>query len=147
MGVKVKKYKGSWYVFINHNGHRKAKCIGSREAAERFRREIEARMALGDFGLLTEQPPPTLHEYATSWIKNYAKVECKKNTWESYERESPALSAAFGKLSLPDITRARVKTFLAEKVAEETHSRNTIRLMIAPLRAIMNHAIEDELLD
>jgi integrase len=40
-----------------------------------------------------------------------------------------------------------VKAFLAEKVAGEKHSRNTIRLMIAPLRAILNHAIEDELID
>jgi hypothetical protein len=30
MGVKAKKYKGRWYVIINHNGHRKAKSVGSR---------------------------------------------------------------------------------------------------------------------
>ena len=148
MGVKAKKYKGRWYVFINHHGHRKAKCVGSRQAAERVKREIEARIALGDLRLLSDQPPPTLEEYAAEWIKHYAKVECKRNTWESYDRNLRLyILPGFGKLRLPDITRAKVKAFLAEKVAEEKHSRNTIRLMIAPLRAILNHAIEDELID
>jgi integrase len=148
MGVKAKKYKGRWYVFINHQGKRKAKSVGSRHAAEKVKREIEARIALGDFRLLNDQPPPTLEEYAAEWIQHYAKVECKKNTWESYDRNLRLyILPGFGKLRLPDITRAKVKAFLAEKVAGEKHSRNTIRLMIAPLRAILNHAIEDELID
>ena len=29
MGVKVRQKGGKWYVFINHQGQRKAKCIGS----------------------------------------------------------------------------------------------------------------------
>ena len=148
MGVKIKKYKGTWYVFINHHGNRKAKCVGSRQAAEKVKREIEARMALGDLRLLTDQPVPTLEEYAAQWIKNYAKVECKTNTWESYNRSLRLyILPAFGRFHLPEITRARMKAFLAEKVAEQRHSGNTIRLMIAPLRSILNHAIEDELID
>jgi len=148
MGVKAKKYKGAWYVFINHDGRRKAKCVGSRQAAEKVKQEIEARIALGDFRLLSDQPPPTFEEYAADWVKQYAKVECKQNTWESYERNLRLhIFPTFGKLRLPDITRARVKEFLADQVAQEKHSRNTIRLMIAPLRAILNHAIEDDLID
>ena len=52
MGVKIKKYKGTWYVFIDHQGHRKAKKTGTRQAAEAVKREIEARLALGDLGFL-----------------------------------------------------------------------------------------------
>jgi hypothetical protein len=44
MGVKVKKYKGSWYVFIDYHGQRKSKKVGSREAAEKVKRGIEADM-------------------------------------------------------------------------------------------------------
>ena len=148
MGVKAKKYKGAWYVFINHQGRRKAKRVGSRQAAEKVKQEIEARIALGDFRLLSDQPPPTFEEYAADWMKQYAKVECKQNTWESYERNLRLyILPTFGTLRLPDITRTRVKEFLAERVAQERHSRNTIRLMIAPLRAILNHAIEDDLIE
>jgi hypothetical protein len=28
MGVKIRQKDGKWYVFINHHGRRKAKCIG-----------------------------------------------------------------------------------------------------------------------
>ena len=35
MGVKVRERKpGEWWVFVNHKGRRKAKEVGSREAAE-----------------------------------------------------------------------------------------------------------------
>ena len=43
MGVKVKKRNGAWWVFINYHGRRKAKKVGTREAAERVKRELEAR--------------------------------------------------------------------------------------------------------
>jgi hypothetical protein len=27
MGVSIRKKAGKWFVFVNHNGRRKAKCI------------------------------------------------------------------------------------------------------------------------
>jgi len=49
MGVKVRKPKGhtAWCVVIDHDGQRKSKSVGTREAAERVKREIEARLAMG----------------------------------------------------------------------------------------------------
>lgn len=49
MGVKVRKPRGhtSWCVVIDHQGQRKTKAVGSREAAERVKREVEARLADG----------------------------------------------------------------------------------------------------
>ena len=64
MGVKVKKYKGSWYVFIDYHGQRKSKKVGSREAAEKVKRGIEARLALGDFGILREKECTSFAEYS-----------------------------------------------------------------------------------
>jgi len=74
MGVKVRKHKGIWYVFIDHLGRRKAKKVGSREAAEKVRREIEARLALGDLGFMNKetQRPPTFAEYADTWLKYHS---------------------------------------------------------------------------
>jgi len=67
MGVKIKKRGGRWYVFVNFRGHRKAKCVGvSKGLAEQVRRELEARLALGDCGFLTEgeKQGKTFAEYA-----------------------------------------------------------------------------------
>lgn len=33
MGMKVRQKDGKWYVFINHYGRRKAKCVGDSKRA------------------------------------------------------------------------------------------------------------------
>ena len=54
MGVKIKKRGSKWYVYVNYHGRRKNRCVGTREAAEKVRREIEARLALGDAAFLND---------------------------------------------------------------------------------------------
>ncbi len=34
MGVKIRQKDGKWYVLINHDGKRKAKCVGDSKRAE-----------------------------------------------------------------------------------------------------------------
>src|SRR5262245_32698885 len=55
MAVKVKQHKGKWWVFIDHKGKRKAKCVGSKQAAETAAKKIEARLLLGNPPLTEEQ--------------------------------------------------------------------------------------------
>jgi hypothetical protein len=58
MGVKVRHKDGKWYVFINHQGKRKAKCVGdSKRAAEEVKRKLEAKLTLGEVGMLDAAPP------------------------------------------------------------------------------------------
>ena len=122
--------------------------MGTREAAEKVKRQIEARIALGDFGFLEERKDSTLTEYAERWLEHYARVECKQSTQESYRRNLRIqVLPVFGSTSLREIARDRIKAFIAEKLLTGRFSRNTIRLMLAPLREILNHAIEDGLLD
>jgi hypothetical protein len=63
MGVKVRQKDGKWYVFINHNGQRKAKCVGDKRAAEEVRRKLEAKLTLGEFKLEEKAPLPTCSAY------------------------------------------------------------------------------------
>jgi site-specific recombinase XerD len=50
MGVKVKERDGAWWIFINHQGKRKAKRIGVREPGKRAARaaaeKIQAKLDL-----------------------------------------------------------------------------------------------------
>ncbi len=66
MAVKVKQHKGAWWVFIDHKGKRKAKRVGSKQAAEAAARKIEAALTLGTFSLAEEEKPkvPFFAEYA-----------------------------------------------------------------------------------
>lgn len=88
MGVTVRKKNGKWFVFINYNGQRKAKCVGdSKAAAEHVKRILEARLALGDLGIFEEPDSqmPTFDTYADKWLKECAAVENKQSTAKGYK--------------------------------------------------------------
>ncbi|MBZ5565896.1 MAG: site-specific integrase [Acidobacteriia bacterium] len=150
MGVKVRRPGGhsSWCVVIDHQGERKTIAVGSRPAAERVKQEVEARLALGGMALLQpEKPPrPTLTEYATEWLKN-VEHERKPSTAGFYGQFLRLyVLPRFGEFQLDDIKREDVKRFISDLRARD-FAKNTIRLAVSTLRAVLNVAIEDELSD
>ena len=159
MSVKIKKRGSKWYVYVNFHGRRKNRAVGTREAAEKVRRELEARLALGDATFLSasQQKVPTFQMYAEQWLRTYADVHCKPSTRRSYEQLLRVhVTARFGSKLLTDMRREDVKRFLAE-LSQSTHevngtpalkfSRNTLRLILCALRAVLNAAVEDALID
>ena len=159
MGVKLRKRAGKWYVFVDYRGKRKAKCIGTRRAAEEVRRQLEARLALGDVGFLADsgKPVPTFKNYAEGWLDTYAEVECKASTKRSYEQLLRVhVTPHFGEKKITEIKREDVKRFLSE-LSQSTRevdgspipkfSKNTLRLIMCSLRTVLNAAIEDGLIE
>jgi hypothetical protein len=63
---------GKWYVFVNYHGRRKAKCVGSsRLIAEQVKRQLEAKLALGDLGFLSDSPEePTFGTFAEELVED-----------------------------------------------------------------------------
>jgi integrase len=78
VGVKVReKVKGSgeWWLFIDHHGKRKSKKIGSKKVAHEAAKALEAKLALGDLGVLDEETKtPLFKEYAELWLHTYIKA-------------------------------------------------------------------------
>ncbi len=145
MGVRVRKKDGKWYVFITHKGKRKAKKIGDRKTAEEVARRVRAKLAAGTFAL--EQQGPTLKEQAERWLATYARVHCEESTVENYELAlRKHILPVLGQKRLRDITRQDLQTLVADKVNAGL-SRPYIRGIIAPLRELLNHAVEDALID
>ena len=70
MGVKVKEWKGAWWLFINHNGRRKAKRVGvgdgGKKAARHAAVQTQARLALGEHGTLEDAGTVSLEQYAAT---------------------------------------------------------------------------------
>jgi integrase len=145
MGVKIRKRGGKWYVFVNYHGRRKAKCVGaSRELAEKVRRQLEAKLALGDLALFDSkgEKTQTFGSYADKWLKSYARVECKTSTAEGYEGViEQYLRPRFGNRALDQIERDDIKAMINELIAKEL-SRNTVRNALCVIRGIFNEAIE-----
>jgi integrase len=152
MGVKIRKRRGKWYVFVNYHGRRKAKCVGSsRGTAEQVRRQLELKLANGDVGIFADgddqDQVPTFGVYADSWLKGYARQECKTSTADCYEGVlRQYLRPRFATTRLDEVKRDDVKAMIEALVADEL-SRNTIRNAICVIRGIFNHAIEDGILE
>jgi len=86
VGVKVRKRNSKWYVVIDFHGRRKSKCVGTREAAEKVKREIESRLTLGDLGVFAQpKKAETFRAYAERWLKTEALQRCKISTVDFYE--------------------------------------------------------------
>ena len=149
MGVKLKKHKGKWYLFIDYNGKRKAKCLGTdRKLAESIKRQVEVKLVLGDLGVLgaEEQNRSTFGAYADAWMKDYARLECKTSTADGYEGVlRQYLRPRFASKRLDEITRDEIKVMINELVAKNL-ARNTIRNALCVIRGMFNQAIESGLL-
>jgi len=149
MGVKIRKRGGKWYVFVNCHGRRKAKCVGSnREVAEQVRRQLEAKLALGDLAVFGDgEEHQTFGSYADKWLKDYARVECKTSTADGYEGVvEQYLRPRFGNRALDQIKRDDIKAMINELVAKDL-SRNTVRNALCVIRGIFNDAIEDGIIE
>ena len=147
MGVKVRLRGEKWYVVIDCHGGRKSKCVGAREAAEKVKRELEARLALGDLGIFREpQKAEALQAYAERWLETDAPRECKSSTVDFYrDYQKRYVRCRFGPVEITKITRDAVKDFIAD-LGRKGLARNTIRLAVASLRVILSAAVEDGLI-
>ncbi|MGA3208198.1 MAG: tyrosine-type recombinase/integrase [Syntrophales bacterium] len=167
MGVKVKeKVEGSdvWWIFINHRGKRKAKKIGNdKRAAFEIARKIEARLTLGDMGLLDKEKEksPAFKEYADRWISITVPATCKPSTMSSYEEILRVhVLPVFGSLPVSEINRLFIKEFLMKKKKESRtfkvngkerkingYSGSTLQHIKNAISGILNLAVDDAVIN
>src|SRR5262249_5993938 len=76
---------GKWWVFIDYNGKRKAKCVGDKRTAKVVAQKIEAKLALGDFGVMEEKERRPFDVYFRDWLETYVRANCKPSTYACYE--------------------------------------------------------------
>jgi hypothetical protein len=124
-------------------GQRKSKCVGDKRTAEKVAKLIEARLALGDLGILDEGTRRPFDDYYNRWLDSYVKAHCKDATYVVYETGFRLyLEPAFGKRDIGEITREDVKR-LAYSMLAQGKSRTYVKGTLAPLVEMFNHAIED----
>jgi integrase len=88
MGVKVREKplgSGIFWVFINHQGKRKSKKIGTdKKQAHEIAEKIKAKLVLGELNIeKTEAPCPAFKEYAELWLS--LPHDWKEATGEQYK--------------------------------------------------------------
>jgi len=146
MGVKLKQKDGAWWLFINHNGLRKAKKIGSdKRRALDVKKKVEAKLALGEFSL-DEKKVPTFGEYASRWIATVVPATCKASSLKDYQSIlARHVLPVFAKKPIDAINRLMVKEFLMEK-GNEGFSASTLNHLKNCISGILNLAVDDEII-
>jgi integrase len=152
MGVKVREKdegSGEWWLFINHNGKRKAKKIGrDKRTALEAAKQIWAKLVLGDVGLLdaSSTKQPSFEEYAKYWLEDYIKPLRRLSTYERYgdilERH---VFPTFGKKPINEIKRSEIRNLILKK-SKAGLSRSMICLIRDVMSGTMGYAVEDELI-
>src|SRR5215831_2714945 len=149
MGVKVREWKGAWWIFINHHGSRQAKRIGTgasgKKAAHQVSQQIQARLALGQAAFDSHRAGVTIDSYAQTFLQRIEQTR-KHTTYAEYRKILDRdILPVFRGLDLQDITREKVKG-LATTCLRRGQSPKTVQKIIGCLSSLFSHGIEDELL-
>ena len=148
MGVRVRQKDGVWYIFVNHKGKRKAKRVGTdKKVAQAAAKEIQRRLACGDYQFEEKASnSPTLRDYGERWL-GYIEATRKPNTHRLYrDALQRDIFPMLGKKTLAEVTRTDIKDLIAKKLGEGL-APATVELTLATLRGLLNHALEDGLID
>jgi integrase len=152
MGVKVRerpKGSGIHWVFIDHQGQRKAKKIGKdKKLANDIAKKIQARFTLGDFDLLEndENAQPTFEEYANYWLEDYIKPLRRLSTYERYrDILKRHVFPVFGQIKIDEIKRVEIRNLFLKK-SKAGLSRSMICLIRDVMSGPMGYAVEEELI-
>jgi len=171
MSARAKLKDGLWYCIEYRDGERHLESFGRGVRAEKLAQEaadaINAQRVLERQGKLRTSSGMRLATYAEEWQRTIIEPHRATGTIRNYRQLlDDHLLPELGALALSDIKPHVIKTFIAKKLKEQRtrkrkdgqaagpvaagapRARNTVRNMVAVLRALLNHAVEfDNLLD
>jgi integrase len=134
-----------WFAWRDPTSGKRRKKQAERNSYEGAKKE-QARLELG-LVKVSEGTPITFAKYAKRWLESHVQPNLKPSTAESYEGILDVhLRPRFGKLALEKLARKDIKSYLDELASKGEQSRNTIKNIFAILRAMLSHAVEDDLL-
>jgi len=161
MGVKVKHWKGAYWVFVNHRGQRKAKRCASKRAAEIARDQIDAKLKLGHVEVLRPAAPlvapqiyPRLRDALPEWIDRKARAgDIRGSTPKAYRSRLNAWvfphplsdGRVLGDLPVNEVTREMLGAVIL-RVKEAGRSLAIIEGIRNPLRGYYAELIETKVL-
>ena len=99
-------------MFINHKGRRRSKKTGDKATANKVAKEVRARLAKGELGMI-KTACPTVVNYGSKWLDSPLQ-EWVDSTARGYEIGFRLhIKPYFGSKRLDEIKRRDVKAFIA----------------------------------
>ncbi len=108
--------------------------------------KIKAKLVLGELDIeRLEEPCPTFKECAELWLS--LPHDWKESTRENYEFNMRLhIYQVLGKRRIDEIKRKDLKAFL-DKLLINGLSRSTVSLIKAPIRGVLSHAVDSEIIE
>lgn len=150
MGVRVRekpKGSGDWWVFIEHQGKRKAKRVGrDKRLAQEVAKKLEAKLTLNTLELLDEKEVvPTFGEVADQWLHIYIKTMRRPSTFERYNGMLRThILPTLGSMPIDQVKRSDIRDLLLLKIKQA--STSLVELVRDVCSGVFNHAVDDELI-
>jgi integrase len=142
MGVRVRQRIGKpgFWVVVSAQGKQRYKHFPTRTLALKYAAIVEERLATAP---LTKSQD-TLSSYFEAWLHAHAQLQLKPSTFAQYTTGYERyIKPLLGSRLLVSITRGDVRQLVATMAADEK-SKATMKAYLAPLSAMFNRAIEDE---
>jgi integrase len=163
MAVKVREWKGAWWIFTDYKGRRKAKRVGEgregKRAAQTAAQKIQAKLALGDLSPLEARPAPApaapeplrFAALAEDWLAKYPLLyEIRPNTLDNYRSVlRHHVIPFFGAMGITEIRSQTVEDFIAAKLgptgsarfAGQPLSRPSVKVALWVLQMVLQRAV------
>ena len=148
----IRKRRGRYVVdYYDAAGLRRIPSFRTKEEAEDHYAEVvpASRQKIQP----AVDPNITVSDYADHWLACLGVTDLKPRTVESYaDTLRLHLLPQLGRARVRDLQKARIKALLVEKATEQgrtTHkrrSRNSVRIIHATIRAMLNAVVEDEVI-
>jgi integrase len=107
--------------------------------------KIEAKLTLGDLGVLDDKPkPPLFKEYAQLWLDGFIKPLRRDTTYERYQSILELhVFPTFGKVPIDEMKRGEIRNLLMTLLRKGA-SWGTVCLV--RISGPMVHALDDEII-
>ena len=144
MSVRVRFYRGHWWVFVAHHGRRRSKKVGDKATALLVAKRIRERLALGDLSLLASDAQ-TFEDYATAWHRD-GEAHRKASTHRFYGFNLKLhINPVLGAKRIAAISRADCR-HLVSTCRSQGLKVASINGVQRTLSAVLSQAVDDGLL-
>ena len=127
----------------NHDGRRRAKKIGDRDAAKRVARQIREHLAAGDLHLTADAPAETLDAYARAWLESLSG-NLKASTIKFYgDNLKLHVLPLLGTQPLDAVSRRDARELIVAS-RKKGLKLNTVKGIARTLSTVLSQAVEDE---
>lgn len=163
-GVKLKHRDGAWWLYVDCNGRRKAKRVGTGKAGKRAAEDAQAivagQLATGDLSFFNAPDPAaervTFRALADEWLRLYpATHNLKPATLTNHATAIAHLNRAFGNREVTTLLPDHVEEFIVAKRRAPTvvgnrkdgfFSEGSMRVTLNTLKLILDRAVRKKLL-